>query len=202
MYNVFCFDFDGTITTKDTLLEFIAHAKGRGNLLLGFLRYSPFLVLMKLHLYPNYKIKEKIFSHFFKGTEEGVFNGFCTDFAKCRKGDIIRPDAIKEIEKAVTEGAKVFIVSASIDNWVAPFFKEMVEKKEISVLGTKIEIKDGLVTGHFLSKNCYGKEKVNRITEVLGMPREECFITAFGDSRGDKEMLDYADKGFYKPFRR
>lgn len=50
---IYCFDFDGTLTTSDTLLEFIKYAKGRGRFLMVFLMYSPLLVLMKLHLYPT-----------------------------------------------------------------------------------------------------------------------------------------------------
>ena len=62
---IYCFDFDGTLTTSDTLLEFIKYAKGTGRFLMVFLMYSPMLVLMKLHLYPNWKAKQKIFKYFF-----------------------------------------------------------------------------------------------------------------------------------------
>jgi hypothetical protein len=41
---------------------------------------------------------------------------------------------------------------------------------------------------------------VNRLTALY--PHREAYeLIAFGDSRGDKELLDFADKGFYKPFR-
>ena len=52
----------------------------------------------------------------------------------------------------------------------------------------------------FATPNCYGPEKVRRIREVFP-DRDNYHLTAFGDSRGDKEMLDYADQGYYKPFR-
>lgn len=202
MYKIYCFDFDGTITSKDTLLEFISFVKGRMHLLLGFVIYSPFLILMKCHLYPNYKIKEKIFAYFFKDMSEDCFNSYCYEFASCCHNTIIRPKAIEEINKAISEKTSIFIVSASIDNWVAPFFTSLIDKGiKVKVLGTKIEIKDGVVTGKFLSANCYGAEKVCRIKNELKEPRNNYYITAYGDSRGDKEMLDYADKGFYKLFR-
>ena len=83
-----------------------------------------------------------------------------------------------------------------------------------SPYGTQIEVIDGRLTGKFKSNNCYGEEKVHRICEALtttaanayGTPslsfdRSQYEIEAFGDSRGDKEMLAYADKGHYKPFR-
>ena len=59
---IYCFDFDGTLTTSDTLLEFIKYAKGTGRFLMVFLMYSPLLVLMKLHLFPNWKAKQQIFA--------------------------------------------------------------------------------------------------------------------------------------------
>ena len=65
MKQIVAFDFDGTLTTKDTLLEFIRYVCGDMAFTIGFLRYSPLLVLMKLGLYPNYKAKQKVFSYFF-----------------------------------------------------------------------------------------------------------------------------------------
>ena len=61
------FDFDGTVTTKDTLLEFIKFVRGPVSFYAGFLRYAPQLLAYKLGLYPNWKVKQQIFSHFFKG---------------------------------------------------------------------------------------------------------------------------------------
>lgn len=61
---VVTFDFDGTITRKDTLLEFIKFVKGESAFYGGLLRYAPLLVAYKLGVYPNWKVKQKFFSHF------------------------------------------------------------------------------------------------------------------------------------------
>ena len=61
---VAAFDFDGTLTTRDTLLAFIRFTHGRRGLLGGLLRYAPCLLLMRMGLYPNWKAKERFFSHF------------------------------------------------------------------------------------------------------------------------------------------
>ena len=196
MMKVFAFDFDGTLTTRDTLIEFIRYTKGNVALCFGFLLYSPLLILMKIHLYPNYKVKQRIFSFFFKGMNVGNFDEVCRRFATDNR-KLLRKNGMIEMQKAQTDGAKILIVSASIDNWVTAFFNDM---ENVVVVGTKIEVKDGKLTGCFLTRNCYGSEKVNRIKEIFPK-REEYKLTAFGDSRGDKEMLDYADKGYYKPFR-
>ena len=198
MRKIYAFDFDGTLTTKDTLLEFIRFAKGSGQMFRGFLLFSPLLILMKLHLFPNWKVKQKIFSYFFKGMKIGDFNALCTRFAEQNK-HLLRPAGIEKVRQAIDEEhTTVLIISASIDNWVRPFFDEI--DKKIQVLGTQIETKEGFLTGQFTSKNCYGEEKVNRLT-ALYPHREAYYLIAFGDSRGDKELLAFADKGFYKPFR-
>lgn len=197
---IYCFDFDGTLTTSDTLLEFIKYAKGRGCFLMVFLMYSPLLVLMKLHLYPNWKAKQQIFAHLFAGMRIEKFDALCRGFAE-ESQHLLRPKGITLVHEALVAGAQVFIVSASIDNWVRPFF-DIRNLKGVQVLGTQIEVEDGKLTGRFKSNNCYGKEKVHRIAEALkSFERSEYEIEAFGDSRGDKEILAFADKGHFKPFR-
>ena len=193
MRQIVAFDFDGTLTTKDTLIEFIRYACGTGAFVKGFLRYAHLLVLMKLGLYPNWKAKQKVFAYFFEGMKIEEFDGLCQRFAKDNQ-HLLRPKGIEAIQQALAEGAEVLIVSASIDNWVNAFFNTLC------VVGTQIEIKDGLLTGRFLTKNCYGQEKVNRIL-ALYPNRSEYHLTAYGDSRGDKELLAFADESHYKPFR-
>ena len=193
MKQIVAFDFDGTLTTKDTLIEFIRYACGTRAFLFGFLRYAHLLVLMKLGIYPNYKAKQKVFAHFFEGMKIEEFDGLCQHFAKDNQ-HLLRPKGVEAIQQAMDEGAEVLIVSASIDNWVREMITDPV------IIGTQIEIKDGLLTGRFLTKNCYGQEKVNRIL-ALYPHRSEYRLTAYGDSRGDKELLTFADESHYKPFR-
>lgn len=162
--------------------------------------------------FPNWKAKQLIFAHLFAGMRIEKFDALCRDFAE-EYQHLLRPKGVTLVHEALVAGAQVFIVSASIDNWVRPFFK-VRGLDGVRVLGTQIEVIDGRLTGKFKSNNCYGVEKVHRICEALtttaayayGTPslsfdRTQYDIEAFGDSRGDKEMLAFADKGHYKPFR-
>ena len=133
-----------------------------------------------------------------------TFDSLCQRFAADSRS-LIRPQGFQLIAQAQEEGADVLIVSASIDNWVQPFFPQ------VKVLGTQIEVKDGCLTGRFLTKNfkdgcltgrfltknCYGQEKVNRIL-ALYPDRNTYHLTAYGDSRGDKELLAFADESHYQ----
>lgn len=126
---------------------------------------------MKLHLYPNWKAKQLIFTHFFGGMSTRTFNLLCQDFAK-ERSNLLRPDMIALVGRAVEDKKKVFIVSASIDNWVRPFFATQ-SIGEVEVLGTKVEEKDGCLTGRFSTANCYGAEKVRRISKALSSKSDE-----------------------------
>ena len=185
------FDFDGTLTTKDTLLEFIKYACGKRRFLLGFLLYSPLLVLMKLHLYPNWKAKQKVFAYFFKGWEYRHFKSLGQSFAeeieKMRNELVIR-----KMENHLRHSDTVYVISASINEWVRPWCEQMGVK---GVITTEIEVKGRHVTGRFLTHNCYGREKVSRLLRAEP-ERESYYLYAYGDSRGDKELMEYADKAF------
>ena len=185
------FDYDGTITSKDTLLEFIIFACGKWKFLAGFLLHAPWLCLMKLHLYPNWKCKERIFSWYFKGMAYNAFADLGQRFSE-RADCMLRQSTIDLVKKHMKEGATVYVVSASIEEWVRPVCSKF---GVANVLGTRIDVDDqGLLTGRFMTANCYGQEKVSRLLEVEPQ-REEYYLYAYGDSRGDKEMLDFADNG-------
>ena len=185
------FDLDGTLTTKDTLLEFIKFACGVPRFYWGFLLFCPILILMKLHLFPNWKAKQMIFSHFFKGWEYNDFKAKGQLFAN----EIEKMENRKMLEKLndhLNHSDVVYVISASIFEWVQPW----CEKIGISrVLATQIEVDaNGIISGRFATKNCYGKEKVRRLLEVEP-ERRSYILYAYGDSRGDKEMIAFSDYG-------
>ena len=187
------FDFDGTLTTKDTLLEFIKFACGKRAFYIGFFLYSPLLILMKLGLYPNWKAKQKVFSWFFKGMPYITFAKYGEDFAEVIK-TIIKETTIDILRKYQSEEADIYVMSASVEEWVRPFCIQLGVK---DVIATKIETDSkGMLTGRFSSPNCYGEEKVRRFLEIEPS-RSEYHLYAYGDSRGDKEIISFADNGFY-----
>ncbi len=203
------FDFDGTLTSADTLLCFIRYAKGMPRLLLGLALFAPLLVCMKLRLADNGKTKERLFAFFFKGTAASEFDILCDKFGN-ESRHLLRDGGRDAVAAAVENGDRVFIISASVSNWVIPFFyggnSEYVAAttRLIEVVGTEVEVRDGRLTGRFLTPNCYGAEKVRRLAEALPdvrANRDRYHVTAYGDSRGDRQMLDFADEGHFKPFR-
>lgn len=189
---VAAFDFDGTLTTTDTLIAFVRFTHGRCRLFLGFLRYAPWLLMMKLGLYPNGKAKEKVFSHFYKGMTYIQFVHWCHGFADVAE-EMLNRQMIKTLQQHQTKGHTVCVVTASIDEWVRPICKRLCVN---TVLATRIEVSpDGILTGRFVTPNCYGAQKVERLLDMF--PKRQSYkLYAYGDSRGDNELLAIADKGF------
>jgi len=195
--NLALFDFDGTITKNDSLIKFIRFAIGDIKFILGMIILSPMLIAYKLKLIQNDKAKEYMLSYFFKGMSKKQFIEISTDYSLNQLGKIIRPQAIKKIKWHKDRGDKVVIISASIECWLKPW----CDKNKLELIATKLEMKENIITGKLSTKNCYGIEKVNRIKKIYNLNNFD-YIYAYGDSQGDKELLEIADESFYRPFRK
>jgi phosphatidylglycerophosphatase C len=190
------FDFDGTITTKDTLLEIIKFQKGKPSFYFGFILHAPLLIVYKLNWLSNNLAKQKILTYFFAGMEERVFQEKCDLFAENIIPGIVRPGALSEINHLRSRGFEMVVVSASAGNWI----RKWTENLSLQLIATKLEVKKGLITGKILGKNNYGEQKVVNIRELWNLNEyEEIYV--YGDSSGDNPLMDLATKSFYKPFR-
>lgn len=190
------FDFDGTITRKDTFLEFIKFSCGKTKFWFGMWLMSPVLVFHLLKLIRNDKAKTIVFEYFFGDWIYDHFKIAGEDFCKSKVNALIRPGALEKIQWHQQQGHKIIVVTASIKEWVEPWCKSM----SIEILATEAEVKQGKITGKLASPNCYGQEKVNRLNQHLSLS-DYNEIYAYGDSAGDKQLLLLAQKPNYKPFR-
>ena len=85
------FDFDGTITTDDSLIRFIRFVVGDLKTLWGMVFLSPMLVVYKLKLIPNYKAKQMMLSYFFKGMDKQQFQKIAEEYSLKHIDTILRP---------------------------------------------------------------------------------------------------------------
>ncbi|HMH24599.1 MAG TPA: HAD-IB family hydrolase [Puia sp.] len=195
------FDFDGTITEKDTLLEFIIFTKGKMNFYKGFLLKSPWLVAYKIKLISNQRAKEAVMRFFFGKMSVALFEEHCLRFATERIPGLVRPKAGKEIDALQEKGFSVVIVSASPGNWILPWARTI----QADLIATRLETRTDAggqerLTGKISGKNCHGEEKVQRIRQQFKLEDYQP-IHAYGDSAGDRPMLALAHHSFMKPFR-
>jgi phosphatidylglycerophosphatase C len=190
------FDFDGTITTKDSFLEMIRWVKGEKSFLLGFAFLSPWMLAMKLKLISKSSGKQKVLKYFFGGEKFSDFQNKCEGFVRDKLPSLIRPQALGKIREHQQNAATVVVVTASAGNFVQPW----TDQNNLFCLATRLEVKDGLITGKIEGRNCNGQEKVRRIRERFDLAVYDV-IYAYGDSNGDIPMLELAHFSSFKPFR-
>lgn len=190
------FDFDGTITSKDTMLEMIRYTFGPGKFMFGFMLNSPFIVLYKLGLISNHAAKQRVLRFFFGKLAADRFNELCREYAEEAIPLVLRGKALKEIMQLKSQGASVVVVSASPENWLAPW----CEANGLKLIATRMQVEKGHITGKIEGLNCHGEEKVRRIRESYDLSQYDQ-IFCYGDTNGDKPMLELATVSFFKPFR-
>ncbi len=193
--NIAFFDFDGTITKNDSLLGFLRFVLGDKKVFFGLFVLSPILMLHLLGLFPSYKAKKILLSYFFKNTEATKFWEIAREYSLNHIDKITRVSAIEKINWHKANGDTIVVVSSSLYCWLKPW----CDKNGLDLIATKIEVKDGKITGNLLGQRCYGAEKVNRIRKFYDLQKFSK-IYAYGDSKGDLEMLEIADYKFYKSF--
>ena len=191
------FDFDGTITTKDTFALFLRYWAGTPKWLAKLFVLLPVFCLYGLRIIDRHKVKAHVVRVFFKGADAQEFQQRATQFATEIIPQLIRPKALQELKIKRESGLKVVLVSASINHYLDIWAKNNKIEK---VIATNLEVEDGRLTGAILGPNCWGAGKMTKIRSEMA---ESPFILAeaYGDSRGDAEMLHAAQASFFKPFR-
>ncbi len=190
------FDFDGTITEKDTLLEFIKYSRGIWRFYTGFALNAPVLVAYKLNIISNQRAKEIMLRHFFGGMDADKFNALAAEFSTSVVPSLMRPKALSEIEKLKTLNAEIVIVTASPENWISGW----CAREGIRCIATRLVVEENKITGRILGINCHGEEKVSRIRSDYDLSLYSD-LYCYGDTNGDLPMLALGTYRFFKPFR-
>lgn len=193
--NLALFDFDGTLTMRDSLTHFIQYAVGKPAFYYGLVMLSPILAAYLMGAIPNHVAKQRLLSWFFKGWQVDRFKSLANAYSQYEIAPILRPAAIEKLHWHQRQGDRVVVISASIEDWLC-FWCEF---HQIELVSTQLEFVDGKLTGKFATPNCHGKEKVNRIKSLVDLSTFDK-VFAYGDSRGDREMLEIADEAFYRRF--
>jgi len=194
MKKLYLFDFDGTLTYKDTMFLFLKFYDPV-KFSFQYLLHIPLFVLLKLGLADAEAVKKSFVSSILKGESKYNIERKSQSFFEENYPEIIRENALDFIRNINRENTESCIVSASLDIWVKPF----ADKFGMTLLATRAEFRDEIFTGNFVGKNCNGKEKVNRIKSEIGEKRFGKII-AFGDTSGDKPMFRFANEYHYRFF--
>ena len=194
MKKLYCFDFDGTLTYKDTMFLYLKYYNP-SKYYVQFAKHIPLFILLKLKLLDAEKVKKSFISSILKGQTKNNIEARSQKFFEIYYPKIFRENALEFIKNIDSEKTKSLIVSASLDIWVQPF----ADKLKIKLLSTEAEFQNNIFTGEFRTPNCNGEEKVVRIKKAIDGQRFDK-ILSFGDTAGDKPMLQFADEAHFKFF--
>jgi phosphatidylglycerophosphatase C len=191
------FDFDGTITTKDTFAPYLFETFGRTRASAAFASLGAHALMVYAGLSTRDRFKARLLARLFHGADCARLDAVGRAYAKTVP-KWYRPAALERIRWHRERGHRLIMVSASLDLYLKYIARDLGFD---DLLCTRIERAGAHATGRMQGANCRAAEKVHRIEALLGKPLGDFETYAYGDSDGDAEMLRAAVHRFYRPFR-
>lgn len=194
---VAAFDFDGTLTRRDTLLPYLWRGLGWPQFLLVLLLSSPWLAAFALRLMSNHRAKARLLQLSFKGRTETDIAQWTAAFVRDHLPAQWQPDMLARLRRHQQLGHCCVIVSASPGIYLYKIGRELGMD---GVICTELATQDGVLTGRMATPNCHGDEKVRRLQAWLAERgfQKPVVLHAYGDSSGDLPLLNLADYAHYQ----
>lgn len=189
------FDFDGTLTTTDSFTAFLRWRIGPLAFYGDLVRLIPAAIGYLVHRDKG-RIKSAAIRVFLGGLPREVLDQEAAEFASAMAPLILRPDALKAWRRHRADGARMVIVTASPDSIVSPFARGL--GADLLIASHIAFDSDGRVGSGLEGANCRGPEKVRRLQAVFGADIR--LTAAYGDTDGDKEMLELSEQRFMRLF--
>jgi HAD superfamily hydrolase (TIGR01490 family) len=193
MPNLALFDFDGTITSKDTFTAFVHFAMGPARLLSGKILLSPLIVGYKAGLVSGATIRASVSRFGFAGRRESELREAGLAFGADVLPQVVRPAMLERIRWHQSQGDRIVVVSASLDVYLETWCRG----HGLELICTQLEFRRGRSTGGYRRGDCSGERKLHRIRERLDLSAYPD-IYAYGDTREDLPMLAIARHRFYR----
>lgn len=200
---LYVFDFDGTITTKDTFALFLRYYAGNISWALKILQLLPTFIAYKCKIIDRHSVKKAVIWRFFKNEPKEQVIASAERFAADVIPSLIRPKAQARLDELLkgpnSAPESLYICSASI----SPYLKAWARScgiQENHVLAVELQSDSCQMTGRIDGYNVWGSNKVRRIRDEFN-PHSVEIKEAYGDSEGDRELLHAAQASFYRPFR-
>ena len=191
---VAAFDVDGTLTWADSFVLFLRFVAGRFGFVVKMVQLIPIFLAYRLGGVPRSAVKEKTLHVFLAGMSAEAYLARCRAFAQTVYPIIARPDAVARLRAHLGVRDQVAFVSASLRDYLAVWAEELGVDQ---VLASEVEIINGQLTGRLLGDNCWGPSKLAAIQANFGAAP---LVAAYGDTRGDKEMLAAAQNPSFRIF--
>ena len=187
------FDFDHTLTRRDSVVPFLRGVAGTRRLFAGLALRAP-QVLSAASRRDRDTLRAVASEVALRGVARVDLECEAADLSARIIADGLRDDTVARLRWHVEQGHRVVIVSASYTQYVQIVGEHLGVEK---TLATTVEF-DGSdhCSGRIVGANCRAEEKVRRLSAwmtSIGMARDVATIWAYGDSSGDRALLDFAD---------
>jgi len=190
---VAAFDFDGTLTTRDTVWPFLRCAAGAPAIWRGLPLAAPALVGRVGGLLGSTTTKELLYRIYLRGRHVDDVVEAGRRFAREQVPPLIRPHALARLRWHQERGDRCLVVTASPELYVEPWANAL----GVETIGSRLQVdRFGHLTGRHFGLACDGAEKARRLRAVLGVDVYDVY--AYGDSRGDRELLAMAQHPYYR----
>ena len=187
------FDFDGTITERETMPDFMRAAVRPGRLIVGKLIFMPLVLGYKLGVISGSIVRAAICRFGFWGIPSAELEQHGLAFAEQFLPSVLRPQAMERIAWHKSRGDRIVVVSGGLDLYLAHWAKT----HNLEVLCSSLEQREGRFTGRYRGSQCVRAEKVRRVQEALNAGSYEK-VFAYGDTPEDHELLAMADEAYYQ----
>jgi len=198
---VAAFDFDGTLTYRDTLGPFLIRSLGWRGFLRALLLSAPWLAAYMLQLISNHEAKARLLQVSLGGVAQQDIAGHAQEFVQNYLPDQWQVWGLQQLVQHQKAGHRCVIVTASPSVYMHAVGKSL---RVDAVLCTEMEVRDGRYTGHMATANCHGQEKVRRLQAWLAdtfAAEAVPTLHAYGDTEGDLPMLRLASEAWYRKRR-
>lgn len=195
---VAAFDFDGTLTRRDTLLPYLRRSLGWPRFLWALLQSAPWLAAYACRLISNHKAKARLLQASLGGRSMADIERWSADFVTHYLPRQWQEETLARLQWHQQQGHRCMIVSASPGIYLHRVGELL---RMDAVLCTELEVQDGALTGRMQTRNCHGEEKVLRLQAWRagrGDAGAPFILHAYGDSRGDVPLLNLADYAHYQ----
>jgi len=196
------FDFDGTVTDRDTLVPFLVAAFGRRRVAAAFAVQPLAFAGALLRVMPIDAFKRRVLRRLVKDAPAPRLRALGPSYARALAARL-RPGALERIAWHRSQGHLLVLASATLDLYLDHVGSQLGFDH---VLCTRLASRPGddgveRLTGALEGRDCTGPEKLRRLVALLGDLRAH-ELHAYGDSAGDRDLLAAADHAHFRPFRR
>ncbi|MCH6482615.1 HAD-IB family hydrolase [Pseudoxanthomonas sp. LH2527] len=186
------FDFDGTLTTRETFPDFMRYAVPRWRLLAGGALLAPVVFGYRRGWVAGNPTRASIVQVGLHGVQARRLRAQGEAFAREVLPGLLRPEAMEKLAWHRGRGDRIVVVSGGLDVYLAPWCAAQGLELACSVLAER----GGRITG-YAGAQCVGEEKVRRI-RALCDPQAYAAIHAYGDTHEDMAMLAMAQHRTYR----